>query len=289
MTFAAGDHLGPYEVIAPIGVGGMREVYRARDTQLNRDVAWKVLPLVFVRDPERLARFRGIVPRAQSRNSTKPAALKSPPNARASAFCERASPRSSLHRRRNTRVHHGVVATEELLTRDPLLFGSPGVWGSDRSRPESRQRWHDQLVASRTSMSLLESGLKLGGPRRRVGATTVGPARDESHDDCESRPKTRCRRRSSIDDVVDRLRLEIVATRHAPQRSESSGGRVWRRSRTYSRISAAFEVFSRNASRSSASSRSSSIMICSRFIVLFIHHYDAVCVSRDFLRTRELR
>ena len=84
MTLAAGDRLGPYEVIAPIGVGGMGEVYRARDTKLNRDVALKVLPEVFVRDPERLARFHGIVPRAQSRNSTKPAALKAPSNARAS-------------------------------------------------------------------------------------------------------------------------------------------------------------------------------------------------------------
>ena len=58
MTLVAGSRLGPYEVTAPIGVGGMGEVYRARDTKLNRDVALKVLPEAFVSDPERLARFQ---------------------------------------------------------------------------------------------------------------------------------------------------------------------------------------------------------------------------------------
>ena len=57
MPLSAGDCLGPYEVIAPIGAGGMREVYRARDTQLDRDVAIKVLPQALAADPERLARF----------------------------------------------------------------------------------------------------------------------------------------------------------------------------------------------------------------------------------------
>ena len=50
--------LGPYEVIALIGAGGMGEVYQARDTKLGRDVAIKVLPSTFVDDPERLARFQ---------------------------------------------------------------------------------------------------------------------------------------------------------------------------------------------------------------------------------------
>jgi serine/threonine-protein kinase len=49
--------LGPYEILAPIGAGGMGEVYRARDTKLDRDVAIKVLPASFAQDPERLARF----------------------------------------------------------------------------------------------------------------------------------------------------------------------------------------------------------------------------------------
>jgi len=52
-----GTRLGFYQVLAVIGAGGMGEVYRARDTRLQRDVAVKVLPEAFVRDPERLARF----------------------------------------------------------------------------------------------------------------------------------------------------------------------------------------------------------------------------------------
>src|SRR5580693_4628529 len=57
MPLAAGDKLGPYEILAPIGAGGMGEVYRARDHKLDRDVAIKVLPAALAHDPERLARF----------------------------------------------------------------------------------------------------------------------------------------------------------------------------------------------------------------------------------------
>jgi serine/threonine protein kinase len=57
MTLAAGARLGPYEVLAPLGAGGMGEVYRARDTKLNRDVALKILSDAFASDPDRLARF----------------------------------------------------------------------------------------------------------------------------------------------------------------------------------------------------------------------------------------
>jgi Tol biopolymer transport system component len=57
MSLPAGTRLGPYEVIAPIGAGGMGEVYRARDTRLGREVAVKVLPQELAHDPERLRRF----------------------------------------------------------------------------------------------------------------------------------------------------------------------------------------------------------------------------------------
>src|SRR6202167_3614765 len=57
MALIAGTRLGPYEILAPIGAGGMGEVYRAKDTKLQRDVAIKVLPAVLAQDPERLARF----------------------------------------------------------------------------------------------------------------------------------------------------------------------------------------------------------------------------------------
>ena len=56
-TIAAGSKLGPYEVVALIGAGGMGEVYRAKDTRLGRDVAVKVLPRSFATDPDRLRRF----------------------------------------------------------------------------------------------------------------------------------------------------------------------------------------------------------------------------------------
>jgi len=58
MALAAGSKIGPYEIIAPIGAGGMGEVYRAHDTKLKRAFALKVLPGAFARDPERLARFQ---------------------------------------------------------------------------------------------------------------------------------------------------------------------------------------------------------------------------------------
>jgi hypothetical protein len=57
MLITPGTRLGPYEVIAPLGAGGMGEVWRARDTKLDREVALKFLPASFAEDPERLARF----------------------------------------------------------------------------------------------------------------------------------------------------------------------------------------------------------------------------------------
>ena len=57
MSLEPGTTLGPYEVATKIGEGGMGEVYRARDTKLDRDVALKVLPPAFTHDPDRLARF----------------------------------------------------------------------------------------------------------------------------------------------------------------------------------------------------------------------------------------
>jgi eukaryotic-like serine/threonine-protein kinase len=57
MTLAAGSRLGPYEILAPLGAGGMGEVYRARDTKLNREIAIKVLPESLSKDADALARF----------------------------------------------------------------------------------------------------------------------------------------------------------------------------------------------------------------------------------------
>ena len=57
MQLSSGDKLGPYEILAPIGAGGMGEVYRARDAKLNRDVAIKVLPAALANDAQYMARF----------------------------------------------------------------------------------------------------------------------------------------------------------------------------------------------------------------------------------------
>ena len=58
MFLSVGDRLGPYEILAPVGAGGMGKVYRAKDTKLKCEVALKVLPDSFARDPERMARFQ---------------------------------------------------------------------------------------------------------------------------------------------------------------------------------------------------------------------------------------
>ena len=57
MPLSIGDQLGPYKILALIGAGGMGEVYRARDSKLNRDVAIKVLPAALAGDAQYMARF----------------------------------------------------------------------------------------------------------------------------------------------------------------------------------------------------------------------------------------
>jgi serine/threonine protein kinase len=72
MALSERTRLGPYEILSALGAGGMGEVYRARDTKLNRQVAIKVLPEIFADDPERLARFhreRRCWPRSTIRTS----------------------------------------------------------------------------------------------------------------------------------------------------------------------------------------------------------------------------
>ena len=75
MPLSAGTRLGPYEILARIGAGGMGEVYRAKDTKLKRDVALKVLPAAFARDPERMARFQREAEVLASLNHTNIAAI----------------------------------------------------------------------------------------------------------------------------------------------------------------------------------------------------------------------
>ena len=58
MSLTAGTQLGAHQIVGLLGAGGMGEVYRARDTKLNRQVAIKILPAQYAADPDRIARFR---------------------------------------------------------------------------------------------------------------------------------------------------------------------------------------------------------------------------------------
>jgi serine/threonine protein kinase len=58
LALTQGTRLGPYEILSAIGAGGMGEVYKARDTRLDRDVAIKILPEAFAADADRVARFQ---------------------------------------------------------------------------------------------------------------------------------------------------------------------------------------------------------------------------------------
>ena len=79
MPYPAGARLGPYEIVRPIGAGGMGEVYLGRDTRLQREVAIKTLPDAFTTDRDRLSRFREkrrSWPRSITRTSPPSTALK---------------------------------------------------------------------------------------------------------------------------------------------------------------------------------------------------------------------
>ena len=75
MSLEPGVRFGSYEIVELIGAGGMGEVYRARDTRLNRDVALKSLPAIFAQDPDRLMRFRREAQVLASLNHTNIAAI----------------------------------------------------------------------------------------------------------------------------------------------------------------------------------------------------------------------
>src|SRR5512136_1102294 len=72
MPLQPGARLGPYEVVSPLGAGGMGEVYRARDPRLGRDVAVKVLPDALRTDPDRLRRFEQEARAASALNHPNP-------------------------------------------------------------------------------------------------------------------------------------------------------------------------------------------------------------------------
>ena len=109
-----GVELGPYRIEALIGAGGMGEVYRARDTKLNRDVALKVLPESFTSDADRLARFKREAHVLASLNHPNIAAIHGLRRQRTA--CTRWSSSSSKARRWRDRIAGGPIALPEALT-----------------------------------------------------------------------------------------------------------------------------------------------------------------------------
>ena len=83
MTLPAGTRLGPFEILAPLGAGGMGEVYRARDTRLGREVAVKVLSAEFASDADRRRRLRAVKRRVAKLCVNDGAPVRTPLRARA--------------------------------------------------------------------------------------------------------------------------------------------------------------------------------------------------------------
>ena len=110
MPLSPSARLGPYEIIAPLGAGGMGEVYRAHDTKLGRDVALKVLPEEVASEPERLKRFE--------REARTLAALNHPHIAQVYGFVEAGSIRALVME---------LVPGESLADRIAQSSGAPGL------------------------------------------------------------------------------------------------------------------------------------------------------------------
>src|SRR5438045_927190 len=148
MPLGSGDRFGQYEVVGPIGAGGMGEVYRARDTKLNRDVALKVLPASFADDVERLVRFR--------REAQVLASLNHPHIAQIYGF-EDSGPTHALV----MELVEGETLADRLGHRDSGL----GIRSESRpTNPESRHALplDDTLAIARQIVDALEAAHDLG-------------------------------------------------------------------------------------------------------------------------------
>ena len=173
----AGSRLGLYEIVAPLGAGGMGEVYRARDAKLSRDVAIKVLPASFAADPDALARFE--------REAQAVAALSHPEHPRHLT--------TSAQRRRRPYAVMELLEGETLrqaldggalpprardrirACRSPTGLAAAHAQGHRPSRPEAGERVrHRATAASRSSTSVSRASRRR---RRRRRATHVADDR----------------------------------------------------------------------------------------------------------------
>ena len=140
MTLSPGTRLGPYEILAPIGAGGMGEVYRAKDPRLARELAIKVLPASFSQDPDRLKRFE-----QEARSAVRPQSSQHHHDPRDRVLGRHALPRDGAHRRHEPAraARFGAASGQEAARRRRPGRRGPrqGARRGDRPPgPEARER-----------------------------------------------------------------------------------------------------------------------------------------------------
>ena len=178
MSLAIGTRIGPYQVIGSLGQGGMGEVYRARDTRLNRDAAIKVLPAAFAQDADRVARFRREAQVLAALNHPNIAAIHGLEDANDTvALALEYVEGEDLAERLTTRRH---PARRSAGHRPPGRggAGSRARQGHRPSRPEAGQhqgpdRWHRQDSRLRARQGVRRRGLLVGCPN---SPTITSPA-----------------------------------------------------------------------------------------------------------------
>ena len=167
-----GARLGPYEILSSLGAGGMGEVYRARDTKLNRDVALKILPDAFATDPERVARFQAGSDDARLTESSQ----------------HRADPRSvisaaAVHASTAVFTHVGIGTVRmcpPLPTRSAITQWSSRCWIESRRKANSSARRSPQptniATIARSRNARVSRAAHDRGAAGPVRASTNSPA-----------------------------------------------------------------------------------------------------------------
>jgi serine/threonine protein kinase len=135
MTVSAGSRLGPYEILSPLGAGGMGDVYRARDERLKRQIAIKVLPASFSADADRLRRFEQEAQAAGSLNHSNILAIWTRDRRHVPAL-------RPEHSSRRARTHQLPISTAE----ESFIFHSmkPSNWPEGFALPNQRRHWRKQ-------------------------------------------------------------------------------------------------------------------------------------------------